>query len=197
MCAAPSSTICATSPARPRASPKRYKHLRAAVTMAARLCRPQAGAVLRGGTRFLLCTGLLLLLNAPSPASAAGDDTLERIRVLTKGGATQLALNLLDQYQPADDQTESWMQWEKQRYALYRAQRSWAQLAERAARPPAGLPPEFVRWAKTEAARAHLNASDASGARRVLRDLLWRGEGRRGGGGAGGPRGGRGRPAAR
>ena len=147
--------------------------------MAARLCRPQAGAVLRGGTRFLLCTGLLLLLNAPSPASAADDDTLERIRVLTKGGATQLALNLLDQYQPADDQTESWMQWEKQRYALYRAQRSWAQLAERAARPPAGLPPEFVRWAKTEAARAHLNASDASGARRVLRDLLWREQGSR------------------
>jgi hypothetical protein len=147
--------------------------------MAARLCRIQAGAVLRGGTRFLLCAGLLLLLNAPSPASAADDDTLERIRVLTKGGATQLALNLLDQFQPAADQTESWMQWEKQRYALYRAQRSWARLAERAASPPAGLPPEFVRWAKTEAARAHLNASDAPGARRVLRDLLWREQGSR------------------
>jgi len=147
--------------------------------MAARLCRIQAGAVLRGGTRFLLCAGLLLLLNAPSPASAADDDTLERIRVLTKGGATQLALNLLDQFQPAADQTESWMQWEKQRYALYRAQRSWSQLAERAASPPAGLPPEFVHWAKTEAARAHLNASDAPGARRVLRDLLWREQGSR------------------
>ena len=147
--------------------------------MAARLCRPQAGAVLRGGTRFLLCTGLLLLLNAPSPASAADDDTLERIRVLTKGGATQLALNLLDQYQPAASQTESWMLWEKQRYALYRAQRNWAQLAARATGLPEGLPPEFVHWAKSEAARARLNASDAPGARRVLRDLLWREQGSR------------------
>ncbi len=147
--------------------------------MAARLCRIQAGAVQRGGTRFLLCTGLLLLLNALSPASAADDDALERIRVLTKGGATQLALRLLDQYQPAADQTASWIQWEKQRYALYRAQHSWVQLAERAASPPDGLPPEFVRWAKTEAARARLNASDAPGARRVLRDLLWREQGGR------------------
>jgi hypothetical protein len=147
--------------------------------MAARSCHLEAGTVLRGSTRFLLCTGLLLLLNAPSPASAADNDTLERIRVLTKGGATQLALNLLDQYQPAADQIESWMQWERQRYALYRAQRSWAQLAERAASPPTGLPPEFVRWAKTEAARARLNAGDAPGARRVLRDLLWREQGNR------------------
>jgi len=41
------------------------------------------------------------------------------------------------------------------------------------------LPPEFVRWAKTEAARARLSASDADGARRVLRDLLWQEQGSR------------------
>jgi hypothetical protein len=145
--------------------------------MAARLSHTLAGAFLKDGTRFLLCIGLLFLLQAPSMASAADDDALERIRALTQGGATQLALRLLDQNQPADDQTESWMQWEKERYALYRAQRSWVQLAERTASLPAGLPPEFVRWAKIEAARARLNANDAEGARRVLRDLLWREEG--------------------
>jgi hypothetical protein len=145
--------------------------------MAARVSHTLAGAVLKDSTRFLLCIGLLILLQAPSVASATDDDALGRVRALTQGGATQLALRLLDQAQPAADQTESWMQWEKERYALYRAQRSWAQLAERAASLPADLPPEFVHWAKTEAARARLNASDTNGARRVLRDLLWREEG--------------------
>jgi hypothetical protein len=147
--------------------------------MAGRLCRAQASAVLAGGTRFLLCISLLFLLQAPLLAHAADNEALERVRALTRGGATQLAQRLLDQYQPAASQTEAWMQWEKQRYALYRAQRNWAQLAERATSLPAGLPPEFVRWAKTEAARARLSANDAEGARRVLRDLLWQKQGSR------------------
>ncbi|MEK7304088.1 MAG: hypothetical protein AAB174_03470, partial [Pseudomonadota bacterium] len=92
-----------------------------------------------GGTRFFLCIGLLFFLHAPSIANAADNAALERVRALTKGGATQLALRLLDQYQPAASQTESWMQWEKERYALYRTQRNWVQLAERATSPPVGL----------------------------------------------------------
>jgi len=142
--------------------------------MAARSCRTQAGAVLTGGTRFLLSVGLLFFLQAPLAAHAADNDVLERIRALTKGGATQLALRLLDQHQPAASQTEGWMQWEKERYALYRAQRNWARLAERATSLPAGLSPEFVHWAWSEAVRARLNAKDVEGARRILRDLLWR-----------------------
>jgi len=145
--------------------------------MAARVSQTQAGAVRKGSTRFLLCIGLFFLLQATSMTSAADVDALDRIRALTRGGATQLALHLLDQSQPASDQSESWILWEKERYALYRAQRDWVQLAERAARLPADLPSEFVRWAKTEAARARLNASDSNGARRVLRDLLWREDG--------------------
>jgi len=145
--------------------------------MAARSCRTHAVAVLKDSNRFLLAIGLLFLLQAPSIARAADNDALERIRALTQGGATQLALRLLDQSQPAVHETDSWMQWEKERFALYRAQHSWTKLAERTASLPVGLPPEFVRWAKTEAARARLSASDADGARRVLRDLLWREEG--------------------
>lgn len=147
--------------------------------MAARLCRTQVGAALAGGARFFLCIGLLFLLQAPLAAHAADNDALERVRALTKGGATQLALRLLDQHQPATNQTEAWMQWEKERYALYRAQRNWTQLAERVTSLPADLPPEFVHWAKTEAARARLSASDTEGARRVLRDLLWQEQGSR------------------
>lgn len=145
--------------------------------MAARLIRLQASVVLSGGTRFFLCAVLLLFIQTPLRAQAADDDLLERIRALTKGGATQLALRMLDKVQPAVSQTETWIQWEKERYALYRVQQNWIQLAERAANPSAGLPPEFVLWSKTEAARARLSAGDAAGARSVLRQLLWREQG--------------------
>jgi hypothetical protein len=137
--------------------------------MAARSCRLQAGAVLMGGARFLLFAGLLLAQFSLIAQAADSEDALERVRTLTKGGASQLALRLLDQNQPAVAQTEAWMQWEKERYALYRSQRNWAPLTERATHLPPGLPPEFVHWAKTEAARARLSARDAEGARRVLR----------------------------
>jgi hypothetical protein len=148
--------------------------------MAARSCRLQAGVALTGGARFLLFACLLLLAQFPLFSQAADSDAaLERVRTLTKGGASQLALRLLDQNQPAVAQTEAWMQWEKERYALYRSQRNWAPLTERATHLPPGLPPEFVHWAKTEAARARLSARDAEGARRVLRDLLWQEQGSR------------------
>lgn len=147
--------------------------------MAARARRNRASTILTGGARFFLCASLWFLLLAPFMAQAADSDELDRIRALTKGGATQLALRLLDQYQPAASQTEKWMLWEKERYALYRAQRNWKALAARAASPPTGLPSGFAHWAKTEAARARLNAGDADGARRVLRDLLWQEQGSR------------------
>jgi hypothetical protein len=147
--------------------------------MAARSCRLRADAVLLDGIRFLLVASLLLVPLPLVSHAADSDAALERVRALTKGGATQLALRLLDQYQPVASQTEVWMQWEKERYALYRTQRDWTQLTERATHLPADLPPEFVRWAKTEAVRARLNANDATGARRLLRDLLWRERGSR------------------
>jgi len=147
--------------------------------MPGRMCAQKADAARAGGVRFLLFGILLVLFNAALGSQAADDDALERIRVLTRGGATQLALLLMEAQQPVATQTEAWMLWEKERYALYRAQHDWTRLAERVTRLPAGLPPEFVRWAKAEAARAHLSASDASGARRVLRDLLWQEQGSR------------------
>ncbi len=147
--------------------------------MPGRVCLNKADAVLAGGVRFLLFSILLFLFHAPLVSRAADDDALERVRALTRGGATQLALRLIDLQQTAAIQTEAWMQWEKERYALYRAQRDWARLAGRATSLPAGLSPEFVHWAKTEAARARLSAGDAEGARQVLRDLLWREQGSR------------------
>jgi hypothetical protein len=112
-------------------------------------------------------------------AAPAWDDQLRRVQALTRGGATQLALKLIDQYQPAPTDKKSWIEWEKQRLALYRAQRDWTLVAARVINHPPELPPEFSRWARAEAARAELQAGRAAGARRFLRELLWSGEGSR------------------
>jgi hypothetical protein len=153
--------------------------------MSARLAVPGTAAALTGGGRFLLA-GIVALfslfvvspaLAASAPAVPVESDALARVQALVKGGATQLALTLIDQNQPDISETDAWIQWEKQRYALLRAQHQWSKLAERVLDLPEGLPPGFVLWAKTEAVRASLEAQDADGARRILRGLLWSGQG--------------------
>lgn len=146
--------------------------------MAARQSVPITAAARRGGSRFFLFC-LLLGLGAPPSvvaADAADDSDLARVRTLIRGGAAQLALRLVDQHQPGTS-SEAWVEWEKQRYALYRSQREWGALSARVAKLPPDLEPEFVRWAWTEAAQAELNAGRAAEARRLLRALLWSGDG--------------------
>lgn len=153
--------------------------------MSARLAVTETAAAQQGGSRLLAAIVATLSLFAVSPALAASvseapveSDALARVQALVKGGATQLALQLIDQNQPDISETENWIQWEKQRYALLRAQRQWQKLVERALNLPEGLPAGFVLWAKTEAVRASLEAGDTDGARRILRGLLWSGQGK-------------------
>lgn len=115
---------------------------------------------------------IFVLLFIALPALAAPGD-LERVSALIKGGALQLALHQCDRFQPSPKDTENWIAWEKQRYAVFFSQRNWDALARRIKQMPEGLPSEFVRWAKTQGARARLFADDADGARQILRELLW------------------------
>lgn len=147
--------------------------------MAARPDVPRTAAARTGGGRFL-CAAFTAVLLAGFPAATpatVSDDDLARVSALIKGGATQLALRLIDALQPPAGATDDWVVWEKQRYTLYRAQGEWGQLATRVAGLPPGLPPGFVRWARTEAARAEINAGRTGPARAVLRGLLWGGDG--------------------
>ena len=135
--------------------------------MAARSLLTKTAVTRLGGSRFLL--GILLLLTGLTvSASAEEADALNRVRALTRGGATQLALQIIDAHQPAPTERESWMQWERERFALLRAQRYWTMIGARVVNLPDGLPLDFVRWARTEAARAELQAGRAEGARRFL-----------------------------
>jgi len=147
--------------------------------MAARPQCPTTAVAHQGGSRFffLLLTGFWcsVLLAATTPP----DESLERVRTLTRGGATQLALRLIDEQQPSPDDTASWIRWEKERFALLRAQRDWTLLAARVINLPAGLPDDFMRWARAEAARAELHAGRPADARRFLGELLLSAEGNR------------------
>lgn len=149
--------------------------------MAARLPVTRTVAARTGGGRFF-CAVLATLALSPALSSAAAPavapESLQRVRALTRGGAVQLAVRLLDQEQSAVS-GEAWLMWEKERFELLKAQGNWAGLAERALQFPLGTPPEFVRLAKTEAAHARLGLQDSEGARVILRTLLWSGEGSR------------------
>ncbi len=116
--------------------------------------------------RVLVCT--LCMLAAGAQAS-----DLERIPALIKGGAVGLAQSLVERSQPTTRQTESWMAWERQRYAVYFARSDWDGLGQRVAALPPGLPDDFRRWALTQGAWARLSAGDGEGARRFLREVLW------------------------
>ena len=115
---------------------------------------------------FFLC------LLAIAPALPA-DDKLEQITVLAEGGATQLALRLLEKQQPPMTEADNWFRWEKQRFEIYGVQQDWDAVARRVGQLPADVPDNVRQWCLNQAARAMLKAGDAPAARRYLRQLLW------------------------
>ncbi len=147
--------------------------------MAVRPPAARTAAARTGSSRFFCAViAAIALFSAFSSAAApvAPPESLQRVRALTRGGAIQLAVRLLDQEQSSVS-GEAWLAWEKERFALLRAQGNWAGLADRALQFPLGTPPEFVLMAKTEAAQARLALQDSDGARGILRGLLWSGAG--------------------
>ncbi len=114
---------------------------------------------------------LLVLLIVFVPAASAED--LDHIAALVRGGASDLALQLVNQNQPPPANAGMWMVWEKERYAIYASRHDWDAIAQRTDGMPAGLPDDFVQWALTRAAAARLSAGDGAGARHYLRRLLW------------------------
>lgn len=97
----------------------------------------------------------------------------EYVAALIKGGATQLALRLLDTEQKSDLTPEQWVRWERERFAVLRATRNWDGLARRVDALPEHVPSAFRREALEMAVEARLSANDSPGARRYLRRLLW------------------------
>lgn len=134
----------------------------------------KSGCHLRSGIRFLRWgVGILMALSLSLHA-----ETLQQIQDLADAGAPALALDLLQQQQPAlTDNTDGWMVWERSRVHIYAASSDWQAMATRLQQLPSDLPENFSRWAVTWRARALIEIHQPEQARVLLRQLLWSNEG--------------------
>ncbi|ACL71941.1 hypothetical protein [Thioalkalivibrio sulfidiphilus] len=116
----------------------------------------------------------LLLILMILPPLAHADPVVDEAMGLARLGAADLALATLDR-QPPDRLThpDRWMARERARLEILGMEQRWQGVVDRAARLPAGLPREFLIWARTREAHALLSLGRGEAARSVLRDLIW------------------------
>jgi len=131
----------------------------------------KGGMSLNGASRLFYVVFLLFMLVArPAPALE-----LDEISRLSKGGASQLALALLDKGQPDyTKEAPSWMRWERMRVRIMEEHGDWAELAARLAKLPEGVSADFSDWAQGRRARALVMSGHYVESRQLLRSLIWR-----------------------
>lgn len=132
------------------------------------MARPKCFKVHRHRPVVLFVLGFILALGPQIQA-----DELERVAAVARGGATELALRLLDKYQPSPADQPAWIRSEKLRFKLLADKQRWSALAQRVDEFPPELPSSFMQWALTEASLAQLAIKDGVAARKYLRRLLW------------------------
>lgn len=127
------------------------------------------------GAVRLLRFGLLALLLSYQPAFAL---ELDEIAQLAKGGAAELALNMLQKEQPPfNENARQWMRWERVRIRIMEEHERWQPLADSLADLPADVSDEFRDWAQSRRARALIMSGHFAEARHLLRGLIWDQEG--------------------
>jgi len=128
-------------------------------------------------TRRLLapCLFVLLSLNAVTvSAESQNPDPLTAIIHLAKQGAAELALQQLEQQQPAPlDKPDDWLRWERQRIELYRQSAAWQTLINRIEEQQPYIEEEYRAWFVTQQAEAMLALGEGSKARSILQRLVW------------------------
>ncbi|MGB0713314.1 MAG: hypothetical protein ACPGUC_07115 [Gammaproteobacteria bacterium] len=110
----------------------------------------------------------------------AGDPSesdLKTVMDFAKAGAPRLALRLMDVYQPGRlEHPEGWLRWERERITILQLRGLWAELTERLAAPPPGLPDAFYIWAREMRAMAFLRLGQGRSARRAIMGNVWAGD---------------------
>lgn len=128
---------------------------------------------LGGVARFLRLLPLFFICFF-APQASANPIELSEIAQLSRSGAAELALKLLEQNQPEHAINSSeWMRWERLRIRILEEQGSWLPLAQRLEHLPDGIAVEFVPWAMSRRAIALMHAGSYSESRQILRGLLW------------------------
>jgi len=121
-----------------------------------------------GRTGSLLTVAALLL----GVSAHAADDDLARVDALVKGGATQLALRVLEASQPAQSDMEAWVKWEQRRFEILVTDDNLAGMVERIGKLPQDFPPAQLRKLLDTAAEVALEHGDGATARIYLNRLL-------------------------
>ena len=126
----------------------------------------------RSGIARFLCA-LFLLLGVSAVPAVSQPVELGEIAQLSRSGAGELALALLDQGQPDPaTQAAEWMRWERLRIRILEEGRQWRVLEQRLAHVPDGLPREFVEWVWLRRAIALVHSGEYAASRQLLRALL-------------------------
>src|SRR3990167_7247828 len=99
-----------------------------------------------------LLGAFLLLLLSVAPSWAENDPALERASALHKGGAPQLALDVITRAAPATGDMDRWLAFERLRFSILRALRDWPAIVQRAEAMPANVPDDSRRWIYFQAA---------------------------------------------
>lgn len=91
-------------------------------------------------------------------------------------GAVSLALQSIDEQQKLIDISKdqaSWLEWERERLAIYYQGERWQALQQRVASYQQDLPDNFYYWARQHQVDALLNLKQGQQARQILHALIW------------------------
>lgn len=124
--------------------------------------------------RFLLRVLIVCSVVAATPSLAAAappDSAL--VVAFHRGGASELAVRVLDSQQRKSASREEWHQWERLRIGILSGRGKWADIVVRAGQLTADDPAPFRRWLLTQTAEAEINLGRADAARSILRRLIW------------------------
>lgn len=124
-------------------------------------------------TVFRRARWVLVLLLFCAPPVFAGDSELMRIERLASAGASELALQLLDQEQIHLKDPAAWARWEQVRIELLAQAERWQELQQRVQDLPGNVPANFLRWARGQQVRANLALGQGEHAIGILRRLIW------------------------
>lgn len=106
--------------------------------------------------------------------AAAAADTFETALRLAQNGAPQLALSRVERDQPDRANAQQWLKWEPLRLSLLNELSRPAEVLERVAALPAGVPVEVAQPVLWQGALAALRLGQGESAREFLSRLLWK-----------------------
>ncbi len=121
----------------------------------------------------------LLFISVSYPPSVYSaeklSDAISEIRVIAHTGAVSLALQSIDEQQPAFDLNElqAWLEWERERLSIYQIGKRWQLLDKRVNGYKEDLPDDFYFWAKQLQVDALLILKKGQRVRQILQNLIW------------------------